>query len=293
MPSIYKTVKDELPIERVLEEYGMLDGLKRSGNKLYGSCPVHNGDNPKAFSVSLEKGLWNCFTNCGGGSVIDLIMTIESTDAFSAALTGVEILGSKSEEELEENKIKPLEFRLSLDQEHDYLIDRNLEPNTIREFEIGYCSNGIMAGRIAIPIYDINDSLVAYCGRAVDDSEPKYLFPKGFNKSKVVYNLNKVKKCSQEEIIVVEGFFDVFALSQAGIYSVGLMGSSLSYHQKNQLLSLEQRLTLMFDGDDAGKRGMAKAINILQEKRPLKAIYLPENLQPDDFEPEYLNELIF
>ena len=138
----------------------------------------------------------------------------------------------------------------------------------------------------------LKNNLVAYCGRAVDDSEPKYLFPKGFQKNKVVYNLNRVQQSNSKEIAVVEGFFDVFSLWQAGIKSVALMGSSMSYHQKRLLSNLEQRLTLMFDGDEAGKKGMQTAAHMLAGIKPVKAIYLPNDTQPEDLSQKELHELI-
>ncbi|MCH8837981.1 MAG: toprim domain-containing protein [Candidatus Marinimicrobia bacterium] len=289
----YDRIKRELSIERVLQEYGMLQDLKRSGPKLSGSCPVHKGDNPSAFNVSLDKNLWNCFTNCGGGSVIDLIMVLERVNSRVAVQLGYDFLGIElTNEQSSIYSLKPLPFNLTLDPDNEYLRQRYIDPNTAREFGIGYCKNGIMSGRIAIPIHDMAGNLAAYCGRAINNTQPKYRFPRGFPKSKVVYNLNRVIDSGYDEVAVVEGFFDVFTLHKAGIESVALMGSSLSQDQKKQLLSLEQRLVLMFDGDQAGRRGMEKAISALQGKQPLKVIYLPENVQPEHLGISYLKELL-
>lgn len=289
----YERIKRELSIERVLREYGMSLDLKKSGSQLYGRCPIHNGDNPTAFNVSLEKNLWNCFTHCGGGSVIDLLMAIERVGVREAAKLGYEILGiAVPGENSVTRALKPLKFKLTLEPDHNYLKSRNISPNTAKYFGIGYCTRGMMAGRIAIPIRDAESKLVAYCGRAIDDTKPKYRFPRGFPKNQVVYNLNRVRKNGGGEVVVAEGFFDVFALYAAGIDGVALMGSSLSHYQKKQLLSLERRLAFMFDGDEAGVRGMTKAINALNEKRPFKAIYLPENMQPEHYGPSYLREFL-
>lgn len=290
----YERIKRELPVERVLHEYGMLQDLKRSGTRLVGSCPIHNGDNPRAFNVSLEKNLWNCFTHCGGGSVIDLLMAVEHVNAREAARIGSDLLGISDKDGRPSGSVlKPLRFRLSLDHNHSYLKKRNVDSDTANYFGIGHCDKGIMAGRIAIPIHDVDGNLVAYCGRAIDNTQPKYCFPRGFPKNSVVYNLNRIMKAQDKEVVVVEGFFDVFALYVAGVDAVALMGCSLSHHQKKQLFSLEQRLAFMFDGDEAGRRGMHKAIDALHEKRPIKAIYLPENMQPDHYGPNYLQEFLY
>jgi DNA primase len=287
----FEKIKRELSIERVLIEYGLMQNLKQNGSRLYGKCPIHNGDNPRAFNVSLDKNLWNCFTNCGGGTVIDLLMAIENVNSYEAGKLGYEMLGINKSENLKRNK-KSLELNLILEDNHQYLKTRNIDPKTAKHFGIGYCKKGLMAGKIAIPIHDVDGNLMAYCGRAVDNAQPKYFFPRGFQKNRIVYNLNRIGKNSNEEVVVVEGFFDVFALYKAGIDSVAIMGCSLSYHQKKQLISLDKKLTIMFDGDKSGINGMIKAINVLYEKKPLKAIYLPENTQPEHFKEDKLIEII-
>lgn len=290
----FDRIKKELSIEKVLREYGMFQDLKQNGTKLCGKCPIHNGDNPRSFNVSLDKNLWHCFTHCGGGSVIDFLMAVENISVLEAGKLGYEMLGIQPEDEKKPKETqKTLEFKLSLDHKHKYLEMRNIDPKTAKFFGIGFCSKGIMAGKIAIPIYNTKGDLIAYCGRAIDDSKPKYFFPRGFEKSKIVYNINNAIKKKNKDVVVVEGFFDVFALHKAGINSVALMGSSLSYYQKMQLLSLDKKITIMFDGDSAGRNGMNKTINALNYKKPLKAIYLPENTQPEHFNATALKEMLY
>ena len=214
----YDRIKRELSIERVLAEYGMLHDLKRSGSRISGSCPIHGGDNPSAFNVSLEKNLWNCFTHCGGGTVIDLLMKIERVRPGEAAKLGYDMLGIEvMDGQVSSLSPEPLRFKLTLDPKHPYLEKRHIDIETARHFDVGYCDRGIMSGRIAIPIHNADGHLVAYCGRAVDDIKPKYRFPRGFAKNRVVYNLNRVKSKDDGEIVITEGFFDVFALYAAGI----------------------------------------------------------------------------
>lgn len=287
----YKMLKRELSIQRVLKEYGMFHDLKQSGNKLYGPCPIHLGDNPRAFNVSLEKNLWNCFTNCVGGTVIDLIIAIENVNSYRAGRIGYEMLGVTVEARRGSQEFKPVRSELSLDPQHPYLIERNVDVETARYFGIGYCSKSKLAGRLAIPIHDEQDRLVGYCGRTTQALEPKYLFPKGFPKNRIVYNLNRAKKSSKKEIVVVEGFFDVYALHRAGIESVAIMGSSLSLDQKTRLVSLEKRISLMLDGDAAGRKGMERAVRLLQERKPIKAIYLPDPMQPEHVPKYYLRDV--
>jgi hypothetical protein len=58
---------------------------------------------------------------------------------------------------------------------------------------MGFCQYGMMKNRIAIPVFDIENRIVAYCGRAVgQDIHPKYLFPKKFNKSCHLFNIQHI-----------------------------------------------------------------------------------------------------
>lgn len=291
MPINYNKLKRELSIQRVLKEYGMLQDLKLNQRKLYGSCPIHLGDNPRAFNVDLDKNLWNCFTHCRGGTVIDLIMAIENVNAYEAGKIGYDMVGLTVKSGEGSKGFEPISSELNLDSKHPYLIERNVDVETAKYFGIGYCSKGKMSGRLVIPIHDEYDRLVGYCGRTTQALEPKYLFPKGFPKNKIVYNLNRARKSSKNEIVVVEGFFDVYALHRADIESVAIMGSSLSLDQKNKLVSLEKRISLMLDGDAAGRKGMERAVRLLQERKPIKAIYLPDPMQPEHVPKYYLRDV--
>ena len=72
-----------------------------------------------------------------------------------------------------------------------------------------------MAGRVVIPIHDGKGNLLAYAGRALGKEEPKYLFPTGFLKHLVLYNLHRVAD-QADTVLVVEGFFPVMWLVQCG-----------------------------------------------------------------------------
>ena len=65
---------------------------------------------------------------------------------------------------------------------------------------------------IAIPIHNERAELVAYAGRAINDSEPRYRLPTGFHKSHLLYNLHRV---ATAEVVIVEGFFDCMKVWQS------------------------------------------------------------------------------
>jgi DNA primase len=290
-------IKQKLSIEEVLNYYG-ISNLKRTGNSLYGPCPVHGGDNPRAFNVSIDKNLWNCFTHCGGGSVIDLIMKMENISLYDAILKAEQLAGNYKttnkmcRKPVRKKKNNPLEFKLTLEPKHPYLEKRGVKQETAKYFGIGYCKYGILKGRIAIPIYDDKARLVAYCGRAVNNKKPKYRFPKGFRKNLVLYNYHNVKNSEKKEVVVVEGYFDLYRVYQAGYSCVSLMGRTISPVQEQLLVSLNKKLILMFDGDEPGKEATKKAIEQLKGKIGFRVVSLRDNTQPDNLTEGKLKSLI-
>ena len=181
----------------------------------------------------------------------------------------------------------PLTFTLKLNPNHAYLKQRRLTSEAVKEFGLGHCSRGILKGRIAIPIYNEAGELVAYVGRAVDaesEKEGKYRFPAGFQKSFVVYNLNQAIEHAQQGLILVEGFFDVFNLWQAGCENVcALMGSKMSEHQENLILDATDKVILMFDADEAGQECTKDVLKRLAVKIYVRVVELPSDKdQPDE-----------
>ncbi|MCG6552029.1 MAG: CHC2 zinc finger domain-containing protein [Candidatus Magnetominusculus sp. LBB02] len=83
----FKAVKDIITMEMVLDHYGLMSKLNQSGKNLVGCCPIHQGVNPRQFSVNPDKNIFNCFGNCnGGGNVIDFVSKMENVDTRQAAL---------------------------------------------------------------------------------------------------------------------------------------------------------------------------------------------------------------
>lgn len=294
-------IRSELSLQTVLDSYG-INSLARRGNSLSGCCPIHHGDNPNAFHASLEKNLWNCFTRHHGGDVLSFIMEYEGVSFKEAVRIASEMISSpntirdrpKSPTENQREKFNPpLRFNLDLDPNHPYLKERGLEKSTIEHFGIGYCSKGIMRGRIAIPIHDENGNLIAYSGRCINGEKPKYKLPKGFNKMLVLYNLHRVKALYTPILAVVEGFFSACKVHQAGFQGVvALMGSSISEKQANLILSLRRKLIVLLDGDEAGMIGTQKIIEAFRDRLLMEVRYLPNGTQPDSLKENDLINLL-
>lgn len=287
----FKAIKAAITMEQVLEHYGLIEKFKRNGDSLSGPCPIHKGNNPTQFRVSISKNVWNCFSECKhGGNVLDFIARMDNVSIHAAAMKAIEwfnldeeTMSANSDEESEEQPAtptkrsaskpkpapkpesttpnKPLKFRLDkLDREHLYLKERGLTQETIVDFGIGFCAKGVMADRIAIPIHNPNGEVVAYAGRFPGEpaeDTPKYKLPQGFRKSLELFNIDRaVKESSETPWVIVEGFFDCMWLHQhACRKAVALMGSSMSTAQEDLLrqhIGPTDQIILMLDEDEAG-----------------------------------------
>jgi len=299
----FKAVKAAITMEQVLQHYGLLDKFKRGTDSLNGPCPIHKGSNPTQFRVSTSKNIWNCFSECKhGGNVLDFIAEMEQVSIHAAALKAIEWFnldpeamaansgkGESGETERPAPAPKvaarpasppkpapapspessapnpPLKFRLDkLERQHPYLLEqRGLTPETIVDFGIGFCSKGMMADRIAIPIHNVKGEIVAYAGRfpgEPGEDTPKYKLPPGFRKSQELFNIDRaIKEPADNPLVVVEGFFDCMKLHQNGWRRVvALMGSTMSAAQEElikQHTGSNSQIIVILDEDEAGKAG--------------------------------------
>ena len=190
---------------------------------------------------------------------------------------------------------EPLEFQLkSVDTTHPYIRNRGLKQETAEYFGVGFFhGRGSMSERVVIPIHNEDGALVAYAGRSVDDSEPKYKLPAGFKKSLVLFNLHRALQTKSKIVIVVEGFFDCMKIFQAGFpYAVALMGSALSEHQEKLLVENFDRVVVMLDGDEGGRSATSEIALRLVRKVFVQVIEMPEGKQPDQLSSEELQKFL-
>src|SRR5437588_1699107 len=137
-----------------------------------------------------------------------------------------------------------------------------------------------MQGRIVIPIHSEDGRLVAYAGRSLGTSEPRYRFPPRFRKSLVLFNLHRAT-LHGKTVVVVEGFFDCLSVHQAGLTCVvALMGCSLSHHQEQVLQNHFEEVVLLLDGDKAGRTAGASIAARLCSKVSTRLIEIPLAASP-------------
>lgn len=149
-------------------------------------------------------------------------------------------------------------------------------------------------GRVMFPIRTRTGAVAGFGGRVIDaDHAPKYLnSPEGpaFKKRELLYGLCEAQDAIRAEgrVLVVEGYLDVIAVAQAGFAPVvGTMGTACSASQLAKLLTLTRRLVFCFDGDDAGRRAAARALETVApfagRDCAIDFVFLPEGEDPDSF----------
>jgi len=122
--------------------------------------------------------------------------------------------------------------------------------------------------RLMFPICDARGKVIAFGGRVLDDSKPKYInSPENvvYSKGRNLFGLNVAKKGGLKEILIVEGYMDVISLHQRGITNVvAPLGTALTQQQGWLLRKNAEKIILSFDADEAGLMAKMRALDILQ-----------------------------
>lgn len=154
-------------------------------------------------------------------------------------------------------------------------------------------------GRIMFPIRDEFGKVIGFSGRILhsDTNDAKYMnSPESpiFQKSHVLFNLDKARTSIRKKrhVILMEGFMDVLAANQAGIYNaVATMGTSLTQQHMHKLKRLSSQIIICYDGDDAGWEASKRAAEMLYaERMEVEVALLPTNSDPDEYIKKYGQE---
>ena len=148
-----------------------------------------------------------------------------------------------------------------------------------------------MRDRIIYPIRDFRGRVIAFGGRVLDDSKPKYLnSPESpvFHKGEELYGLYETRQARQDlkRIMVVEGYMDVIAMHQAGLpFAVATLGTATSTTHVERLFRTVGDIVFCFDGDNAGRRAawraLESALPALKDGVSAGFLFLPEEHDPD------------
>lgn len=141
--------------------------------------------------------------------------------------------------------------------------------------------------RLMFPIVDLRGNVIAFGGRVLDDSKPKYLNTGDtpvFKKGQYVYALNFAKNNTERKLILCEGYMDVIAMHQAGFTNaVAGLGTAFTKEQISLLARYCDELTLCFDSDAAGQEATNRALRLLSSSpMKLRVMHLSDGKDPDE-----------
>lgn len=306
----FKTIKAQLSIEQVLAVYGFNKNLKQIGTQLRGPCPIHGGDNPTAFRAHLSKGIWHCFTSCGGGDIVDLVRKIEHCSFAQAARKLHCIVYGGLQHKLDpifnhptlspqkkKGSFRPFTRSIPLTHKVCFLQkSKKITVTTANVFESGVTGNSkFLKGVVAVRLHDSNGNPIGYCGRHLHDQDivqwGKWRFPKNFPKNNMLYNAHRAKMYRSKTIFVVEGPWGVMRLTQAGVpNSVALLGANASPFQLDWLAQFSS-VVLLLDGDNVGRKAARKIYKTLISRTQVVIHRLTKDMDPDDLTDIQLRDL--
>lgn len=142
--------------------------------------------------------------------------------------------------------------------------------------------------RVIFPIIDVRGDVVAFGGRVMDDSKPKYLNSSdtpAFKKSRNLFALNFARKSETDTMILCEGYMDVIALHGAGFSNaVATLGTAITPEQARIFARYVKKVIICYDADEAGQRAASKAFALLGEVGVECRILKVENAKdPDEY----------
>ena len=148
-------------------------------------------------------------------------------------------------------------------------------------------SYDLFRNRVMIPIIDIRGAVVGFGGRVLDDSKPKYINTENtlaYSKSNNLFALNFAKS-SGRELILCEGYMDVIAMHQAGFTNaVAALGTAFPQEQVRLITRYADKVSLIFDADEAGQKATRKALDALRPTGiDVKVVQIPDGKDPDEF----------
>ncbi len=146
----------------------------------------------------------------------------------------------------------------------------------------------LFRNRVMIPIIDVRGNVIAFGGRVLDDSKPKYLNSGEtpvFKKTNNLFALNFAKQGTHSQLILCEGYMDVIALHQAGFTNaVAALGTSFTADHARLMSRYTDEVVLIFDADAAGQKGAQRAIGLLRDVGiNIRLVSIPDGKDPDEY----------
>lgn len=207
----------------------------------------------------------------------------------------------------------------------EYIKKRRMDNKTLKKFMIGYSGNfnelyqtlnkagfteeEILASslvnktddgkfidrfrkRLMFPIQDIRGKVIAFGGRVLDDSKPKYVnSPENivYSKGRNLFALNVAKRTTSKKLLIVEGYMDAISLHQRGIdYAVASLGTALTEAQGRLLRRTSEKVIIGYDADGAGQAATLRGLEILQNLGcDIRILQISGAKDPDEYIVKY------
>ena len=136
-----------------------------------------------------------------------------------------------------------------------------------RKGQKGYYDN--FRNRVMTPIIDVRGNVIAFGGRVLDDSKPKYINTGDtlvYKKTNELFALNFAKDSKEDALILCEGYMDVIAMHQAGFTNaVAGCGTALTTEQVRLISRYAKEVILTYDADEAGQKALQKAMALFDQ----------------------------
>lgn len=312
-------VASHMDATKIIEHY-RFEGVKIGGKYTRACCKVHGSDNDTSFVINNENGLWTCHTNCGSGSIYKLVQQLEDITFKEALYKVAEILGvslegveldTQSEEYLRESKkwIQIIKSNQRKSEIEDYTLPvptrnvkkyRKFQEETLRHFGLSFIESielqsdkggtYTLQNRIALPI-NFKQRCIGYALRKTREADfPKWSNqPKGLPTKEILYNYDTLHYPSN--VVLCEGFFDVWAFHEIGVNAVSTFGAHLTDEQYKLLMRTGcTSVTIAFDGDRAGREATEKVIQKLKGKVDVYVVKFDEGTDAESISRMQLRE---
>lgn len=142
--------------------------------------------------------------------------------------------------------------------------------------------------RVMFPIIDVSGNVIAFGGRVMDDSKPKYKNSSDtpvFKKLRNLFALNFARHTCQDALILCEGYMDVIALHAVGITNaVATLGTAITSEQARVMSRYTKRVIISYDSDEAGLKAATRAMKLLEEVGlEVNVLSIPGAKDPDEY----------
>ena len=149
--------------------------------------------------------------------------------------------------------------------------------------------------RVMTPIFDLRGNIIAFGGRVMDDSKPKYVnSPETlvYHKSETVFAMQIAKRSASRRFVLCEGYMDVISMQQAGIdTAVCACGTALTPGQVRIISEYADEVILSYDSDEAGQKATLRSLELFRNS-PVKVgvLQIPGAKDPDEYIKKYGSE---